>query len=262
MKVTISKYLNARIGESSTHAACQFYQTPGKTIEIDDVLVGESIDGNSIWYHCKDDGCYYWAGGIAEESIGLQIFAPPIELKSKPVDFQYKLINNALSEFTRFFDQQNISALLPELVDGEVILVVCSNKPISSLPDVILFHGYLIRVRRENTRIITPHTPIQIFQDVTEPLVMGGSLAYVSADERKVPTVIGTRGLKLYLNNTPVLLTCYHVACIQLMSQRKSEFENTEINISIPSFASHPAVATTSGTVTNGRLKDFYDRHS
>ena len=72
MKLTINKYLNARVQQPFTHSVCQFYKNPGDTIEIDDVLIGTEIDGNSIWYHCKDDGCFYWSGGIAEQDFVLQ----------------------------------------------------------------------------------------------------------------------------------------------------------------------------------------------
>lgn len=66
MKLTVTKYLNARIGSPSTSASCQTYKSPGDVIEADKVMSGTEIDGNAIWFHCSDDDCYYWSGGISE----------------------------------------------------------------------------------------------------------------------------------------------------------------------------------------------------
>lgn len=68
MNLTINKYINARIGNASTNAPCQFYKSPGDTIEAENVIVGTEIEGNSIWYQNKTDGCFYWSGGI-EDSL-------------------------------------------------------------------------------------------------------------------------------------------------------------------------------------------------
>lgn len=69
MKLTVNKYLNARIGEATTNAACQLYKSPGDTIDVEDVLVGTEIDGNNIWYKNKEDGCFYWSGGGRNSTI-------------------------------------------------------------------------------------------------------------------------------------------------------------------------------------------------
>lgn len=66
MKLTVTKYLNARIGAPSASAECQTYRSPGDVIEADKVVPGTEIDGNAIWYHCKDDDCFYWSGGTSE----------------------------------------------------------------------------------------------------------------------------------------------------------------------------------------------------
>ncbi len=62
MIVTANKYVNARVGQATTDAPSQFYKSPGDSIDVEDILVGTEIEGNSIWYKDKNDGCFYWSG--------------------------------------------------------------------------------------------------------------------------------------------------------------------------------------------------------
>ncbi|WP_299362126.1 S8/S53 family peptidase [Winogradskyella sp.] len=64
MKVTVSKYLNVRVGAPSVNAPNYQYLAPGSVLEVDGKLYnGDVYDGNALWY--KDlAGNYYWSGGI------------------------------------------------------------------------------------------------------------------------------------------------------------------------------------------------------
>ncbi len=64
MKVTVTKYLNVRVGEPSINAPNYQYLVPGCVIEVDGKLYeGEPFHGNTLWYKDKA-GNYYWSGGI------------------------------------------------------------------------------------------------------------------------------------------------------------------------------------------------------
>uniref|UniRef100_UPI00404B4A10 S8 family peptidase n=1 Tax=Fulvivirga sp. TaxID=1931237 RepID=UPI00404B4A10 len=64
MKVTVTKYLNVRVGKPSVNAPCYQYLAPGSELEVDGKLyMGDKYSGNDQWY--KDDGGnYYWSGGV------------------------------------------------------------------------------------------------------------------------------------------------------------------------------------------------------
>ncbi len=64
MKVTVSKYLNVRVGSPSLNAPCYQYLAPGSELEIDGKLYhGDPFYGNTIWYKDRG-GNYYWSGGV------------------------------------------------------------------------------------------------------------------------------------------------------------------------------------------------------
>ena len=71
MHVTVNKYLNARVGMPSTNAPCPVYHEPGTILEIDQLVSGDTLDGNSVWYRCKQNSYYYWSGGITEFDFSL-----------------------------------------------------------------------------------------------------------------------------------------------------------------------------------------------
>lgn len=64
MKVTVTKYLNVRVGRPSLEAPCYQYLAPGSELEVDGKhYTGDKYDGNDQWY--KDAAAnYYWSGGV------------------------------------------------------------------------------------------------------------------------------------------------------------------------------------------------------
>lgn len=69
MKVTVSKYLNVRVGKPCVNAPNYQYLAPGSELEVDGKLYeGDPYDGNTSWY--KDEaGNYYWSGGVKDNGI-------------------------------------------------------------------------------------------------------------------------------------------------------------------------------------------------
>lgn len=69
MKVTITKYLNVRVGKPSVNAPCYQYLAPGSVLEVDGKLYdGDVFDGVTTWY--KDEaGNYYWSGGVINSLV-------------------------------------------------------------------------------------------------------------------------------------------------------------------------------------------------
>lgn len=64
MKVTVTKYLNVRVGEPRLNAPNFQYLAPGSIIEVDGKLYqGDKYDGLDTWM--KDEaGNHYWSGGV------------------------------------------------------------------------------------------------------------------------------------------------------------------------------------------------------
>ncbi len=65
MKVTVSKYLNVRVGAPNINADCHYYLTPGSVIEVEDKLYeGADFRGNTKWFKDKNSDNFYWSGGV------------------------------------------------------------------------------------------------------------------------------------------------------------------------------------------------------
>ncbi|RFS19481.1 hypothetical protein DVR12_22875 [Chitinophaga silvatica] len=71
MRLTVCKPLNERIGAPSINSQSVNVKMPGETIEIVNIVWGDVLDGNGIWY-VSDQGFYYWSGGFAEVNFVLE----------------------------------------------------------------------------------------------------------------------------------------------------------------------------------------------
>lgn len=63
MKVTVTKYLNVRVGKPSVNAPCFQYLAPGSELEVDGKLYsGDNYNDIDTWLRDEANN-YYWSGG-------------------------------------------------------------------------------------------------------------------------------------------------------------------------------------------------------
>lgn len=223
MKLTVNKYLNARSGKPSTASPCPFYKSPGDVLEIDHILVGDEIDGNAIWYHCKDDGSFYWSGGIEETAFEMQ----GMQFGLLPSELQYAMLLSLKNYFENFLSRKvagYMGCAIGNKNDDPLLglaLIVYVEKKFSSdslsfiVPPFILFKGIKVQVDVKEVstiehEIYIDHThtkPPPIMLDNDTELQMGGSIS-VSNDK-----AYGTRTIRLKKEGILdfYLMTCFHV---------------------------------------------------
>lgn len=106
MKVTVSKYLNVRVGKPSVNAPCYQYLAPGSEIDVDGKqYTGDNYEGLDVWM--KDAaGNYYWSGGFAEMTSGSQSF--PFQFDASKVA-PWSRLNFEVSRFWTNYTGKNIT---------------------------------------------------------------------------------------------------------------------------------------------------------
>jgi hypothetical protein len=220
MKVTVNKYLNARVGEASTNASCQFYRSPGDTIEIDNVLIGTEIDGNSIWYKCNEDGCYYWSGGIEEIAFELSTLKiSKLLLIAVLKDLQkrkYVEFLNSIEGFTGCGIGYKNYNKYGELVIAFFVKQKGGNVDITrQVPKFIIYKGFRIMTdvveMKSGVLQYVPNPPLLVPDpDKHIPGAIGGKI-YQSG----FPGFFGTASLKVLKDQRPMLLGCCHVMAFE-----------------------------------------------
>ncbi len=274
MKVTVNKYLNARAEEASTIAECHFYKSPGDTIEIDDVLVGTEIDGNSIWYHCKDDGCFYWSGGIEEEEFQL-------EDKIVKEDNFIAVLGSIKNDKSFYFSKKVIGYKGVGIgykngnKDLAMSLVIFVDKKFTNeelgaqniLPGNIFYKGYNIQtdVKAVQRPITHEYDDNAVALDLTpdnRPIEMGGSIS------EKGKLGCGTRTIIVKKNNDPAnyIMTCYHVLFFNTINTAedfifKKATSTQQVTAIFPSPNQNPTYPGkfNEHEVFEGELSGFYD---
>jgi len=256
MKATVSKYLNARSGMPNTTSPCVFYKNPGDTITIDSVSIGEDINGNSIWYHCSDDGNYYWSGGIQEQYF---LFDDAADLNSQmdAADknaFLHSFVSQFLGSLPASSQIQNV-ALASINDDIGLIFETSDGVETQDIPGTgghINYCGLSIAYSTGEPGAYTPSE--NIYADMTTPFPIGGSVS------NKKSSATGTRGVKVRRNKQYYLMTCYHVACYNLMSNGISQFNQSQVEVNIPSVESKKStVPRDSYYVAEGSLDRYFD---
>lgn len=61
---TVNTYLNIRTGSPLTTAPIYNYLSPGDLVEIEEVVIGTSLEGNNIWFQEKATINSLWSGGF------------------------------------------------------------------------------------------------------------------------------------------------------------------------------------------------------
>ncbi|AYB30417.1 S8 family peptidase [Chryseolinea soli] len=77
MKVTVTQYLNVRVGKPSVNAPTFQYLSPGSELDVDGKLYkGDAFEGVNTWV--KDQAAnYYWSGGTNFEALQTSIGDAP-----------------------------------------------------------------------------------------------------------------------------------------------------------------------------------------
>jgi hypothetical protein len=100
MKVTVKDHLNARSGAPFTTSTNPYYREPGEVMEIQQVLIGQEIEGVSVWYLC-DYGQYYCSGGFAETDFEL----PGVNISELKESDQYALLKECVNAFYTLYSK-------------------------------------------------------------------------------------------------------------------------------------------------------------
>lgn len=256
MKLTVNKYLNARQGAPSTAAPNPMYHNPGTILTIDKVHAGTAIQGNSIWYHCPDDGYFYWSGGFAEDGFDLKPENKIIDIKDADPGLAKALVESVIPKFIEKYSYSYSGVGSGDTNHGlDIVISVADRKDLllsqPKLQESIIFNGYTIGVRVMEQEKFTADA--NIYSDQVLPLVMGGSVG------NQATGATGTRGLKLEYNKETVLLTCYHVACDNLLKNKITSYNNSDITVRLPSLKSGSGVGYFSGKVIAGQLGGYID---
>lgn len=246
MNITVNKYLNARVGKPSTSAPCPMYQEPGKILEIDQIVMGDTLDGNSIWYHCKQDSYYYWSGGIEEfdfsmENIELGDDQSKI-LLGEAIKYYWDIWRKTIPGFTGVYPgekNQLVFQIRPEHIED--------NK----VPGKIKYRG-----------LIAETETMQADYAKFELICPGNSVSRITEIVE-----CGTVGLKVIRKEKDdtfdYLLTNYHVAAFDLVLNRQFSYRfppditNRQIMVPAQKFASPGQKFI--GALYEGRLSPFFD---
>ncbi|SHK70613.1 hypothetical protein SAMN04488028_107198 [Reichenbachiella agariperforans] len=249
MKVTVTKYLNVRVGKPSVNAPCYQYLAPGSEIEVGEKLyLGDSYDGMDTWYRDEADN-YYWSGGflLPNATIPTPIYD---HLHGKS---QHQLVSdwiiNQSDEFENQYSLTGVTAGLKstagQLTNLYSIVFEVAKKRSSSnnvLPQSIFYKGYKIPVDVEES----PETT-----NLSTPLSLASSIS------RKGIQGFGTLGIKVLLENQEYVMGCYHVL---FPEELRSNQKNTDShNIRNSSSILYPKKGNEIGEVIKGQLDDWLD---
>jgi hypothetical protein len=213
MKVTVNNYLNARSGAASVNAPCFSYKNPGEFIDADQALIGTSIDGISVWYHSKKDGCYYWSGGIDEiefkidglalDQLGENVMLFLAEAKS----YYWQKFNTIIDGITGLYisHANNTHSLCFQVIQ-------ITQDVITSLPAVLFYKGFPINREIIEANFAELNWP---YPGIDTPRKVSGSLSRMNYPDW------GTCGIKVEgtaeANTGTFILTNFHVAAADLL---------------------------------------------
>jgi hypothetical protein len=259
MKLTVNTYLNARIGSATVTAPCEFYRSPGNTISVDYMVTGEEVDGNSIWYHCSDDGCFYWSGGIAEvefEMIKIKDFTGNKHtLLNEAIQYSWNKWRKTIAGLTGVHTGKKLTG---EMVvdDNAIVFQVVKKQNLTPgstgiAPKQVYYRGVCI-----DTDVV--QASIAQFQTINP----GAGISRIKEIDES-----GTVALKVFRREgekaVHYLLTNYHVAAFDLLrnDQFRYRFPPNIPNrqVMVPAQKTNPANNDFIGSFSEGRLSPLYD---
>jgi hypothetical protein len=213
MKLLVSQYVNKRAGKPATTGQVAGFLSPDDTVEVNEVLYGEVVDGNCLWYKCID-GFYYWSGGF--------------------FNINFQLDNRRLGDFS---PSQQMEILQMVLVEAENVLkkdvreyVGCGigNKNFDDGQELslLVYVKQKVDVAQLTVKVLPEicYRGIRILTDVLEVGSFTHNALILKKNlENSIPPPIGggirphgkpglgTRSLYVQKENGFFLLSCYHV---------------------------------------------------
>jgi len=235
MKIVTAKYVYARIGSPSTQVQYAYYRNPGEALSIDRIIQGTMIDGNSIWYHCADDGCFYWSGGF-EFTKEVLDDNPYTEHNEENWYIYQSAANEILGIYRHIPGFAGLAAGYKtkgeQNTENISLIFYVNSKTEIQNPQVPKFVNYRGVALTTDVQILGEVRLLSADPDKIRPYIMGGSVASV---ENGIEMPVGTRSLIVTKNGLKYLLTCYHVACAYLYKRNIKELSNYIVNVNIPS---------------------------
>jgi hypothetical protein len=246
MELTVKNYLYARVGKPSASSPKPYYHKPGDKVKIEAAVIGDEMEGISIWYKQADADVYLWSGGFAEVEFVLD--AAPFNERS--LTDQFYLISDAKSYYYPILEKKvaAFSGLSvaqkqtgPSLSGSYALTVQVTEKSSTAsyqIPPVLPFRGCAI--------------PTDVVQaSPTTPSLAGEKINRMQLAEW------GTGGLivKKDGNAADFLVTNCHVLCHDLLAQGR------EIKIEgdvLPEYAKNINRNVMQGDKKIGVLSDAY----
>ncbi|OMP75124.1 serine protease [[Flexibacter] sp. ATCC 35208] len=257
MKVVSNSYLNARVGAPSITTSNPSWLRPGDEIDIDSVGIGDTIEGNSIWYHATNN-CYYWSGGIDN-----------IEFEFPGADFSTLTAKEAVEVainlknflFDRYYKKNYITGIgvgykNDEPADGICMTFLVSQKTdqVTLIPEYFLFKGYRIPTDVKLSASAKTHhyDPTNkercILADQGNPVHCGGRV--LNGDKE----ICGTRTLFISKDEINYMLTCFHVVAMsEIVDSTDYFFGDLQAKKILFSASGKPF------QVSKGALNSFFD---
>ncbi len=251
MKLTLSYPLYRRKDPSNRDAAVG-YLNDGDTIEITEVVEGKPIDANSTWYKATD-GLFYWSGGIDNNEFilpGLDFMKlspeEQYELTAAAMEYYFDILKGKVPGFTGM--SVSFKNVDDNYLDFYALVIQVEQKKLvnSPVPGFLSYKGYSIPT---DLVIASQTLPADIGDSISRKHIFSdGSAGFIAKSNH---------------GEAMVMVTNYHVACIDLMllSPRKLAIGQDEIldkpEVVMP--ANGVEGSAVIGQVIAGRLDRFND---
>lgn len=264
MKLTVSSTLNERVGAPKVNAPSNRVVMPGETIDVTDVIYGDVLNGNGIWYKTASS-FYYWSGCFYETSFSLNVEldnfnekqqleilllvknqAKP-ELEKQILDYKGCGVGHKNTNFAkRLCLIVYVDKKIPDKQLGENVLL-----------DKILFKGILIPTdvieEPKASHHYKPNNAVNM-EDDTPPLIGGGIQAngFTSTGTRSIVVKKLKNGKTSDYNY--FLLTCYHVLLNDMISKGTKTYNGGSRSAKIPLKKHAPDC-----NIAEGRYDSYFD---
>lgn len=258
MRLVVQQYLNARTGSPFTNAPVPFYRNPGHILQVDDVRTGEELEGNNIWYHNEEDGCYYWSGVVSEPE---EFWEHKTFSDEEWLSIYRSAVNDLPGRFKSIPGFKGLGAGL-KTTEGKVtqtlalIFYVFQKTPDNEgkVPKVVNYRGIPLVTDVREVGAVSLLAGNEA--DRATPYQMGGS---ISEDMLGQAVSFGTRTLLVVKDKKEYLLTCYHVACNSLFKKGTYSLGSNKVNVVLPSSLVTTGKRTFRLPVAMGSFNNLYD---